>query len=132
MGLQKVVFSKPSHYPLYYSIVATDSKSRTLMFHGSIQIKQQTGFTEGDWYDVYFDKIACVMQIQKTGVKSSSSRTMLRMTYKGRTVGGICFSFTAWPFEGFFPNGKKIPLEVLKAEQGVLLFRVPVDVKKGK
>jgi hypothetical protein len=128
MGLKKVTFGKPSKYPLTYSVVVGNTVSRSLMFHGSHQLAEQTGFVYGDFYEVYFDSHACAMQIQKLGAKKRDSRQMRRMSHKGKVVGGFCFSFTSYPFEGFFPNGNQIPLEILKAEPGVLLFRIPRDV----
>ena len=132
MGLQKVVFSKAKKHPLTYSVVSVCGNSRTLMFHGSSYIQEATGFISGDLYDVYFDRLSAVMQIQRVTVKSRNTHTIRRMAPKSRIITGLCFSFSGWPFEGFFPEASQAPLQVLKAEAGVLLFRVPVDVKKGK
>lgn len=132
MGLKKVVFAKAKKHDLTYSNISGNKVSRTLMFHGSYKIKNLTGFSHGDFYEVYFDKDSGVVQIQRAGAKKRDTRIMRRSSHQGRIISGINFSFSAWPFDGFFPDAKQSPLEILKAEPGVLLFKAPRDLKNEK
>lgn len=125
MGMKKVSFTKQRKNAITYSIVKGGSGFDTIMFRASPQVAEKTGFNPGDHYEVYFDGETGAMQIQRVPLKTRNSHRIRVVKANGRSISGMSFGFCKWPFEGFFPKAKLKPVELLKAESGVLLINAP-------